>query len=146
MAEAYPKNSQLDNAIYRLAGIYQERKQFAKAEKEYKKLVFNYPESPLARNSITSVVSIYAQYPLSIKIKKMIPFLEKIIQVYKDETLVMRAQYELASIYEVQKDYDKAILQYEKIIELYPDSNYARYAERDLSRLLKNKQGKGEGN
>ncbi|MDD5644588.1 MAG: tetratricopeptide repeat protein [bacterium] len=122
-------------AVDRIAQIYDFRGQSEKAEYEYGRIIFDYPESPFAADAIAKMMSMFAKYPYGTRIKKEIPFLEKVTELNIDKTVLARLTYQLASLYESQKQADKAEKYYKKVIEKFPDSSYASFAEKDLKKL-----------
>ncbi|MCK9554711.1 tetratricopeptide repeat protein [bacterium] len=135
IVDKYPKAGKTVEAISRLARIYDSRGQLKKAEYEYSRIIFNYPESSFALDAIPKMMSIFAKYPHDARVGKEIPFLEKVTALDIDKAVLVKLTYQLASLYESQKRTEDAKTCYKKVIDGFPDSSYASFADKDLKRL-----------
>ncbi len=133
--DKYPRADNTVESVNRLARIYDSRGQLDKAEYEYGKIIFNYPESPLALDAIPKMMSIFAKYSHDARVGKEIPFLEKVTALDIDKAVLVKLTYQLASLYESQKRTEDAKACYKKVIDEFPDSSYASFADKDLKKL-----------
>ncbi|MGC9337065.1 MAG: outer membrane protein assembly factor BamD [Candidatus Cloacimonadia bacterium] len=62
------------------------------------------------------------------KYREARPIYERIVFESKGDTLVKRAQYQLANCYYYQKVYEDAIIEYEQLLRRFPTSEYAEDA------------------
>ncbi|MBN2190222.1 MAG: tetratricopeptide repeat protein [Candidatus Aureabacteria bacterium] len=135
IVDKYPRDDATVEALNRLARIYDFRGQLEKAEYEYSRIIFNYPESSLAVDAVPKMMSIFAKYSHDTRVEKEIPFLEKVTGLNIDKSILVKLTYQLASLYESRRQTEKATACYKKVIDEFPDSSYASFAEKDLERL-----------
>jgi TolA-binding protein len=134
MAEKFPGTEEAIHAQYLIGQLYYTDKQYDKALTEFQRFVDNYSKS-------ADVQSAYLHIALAHIGKKdwnnAVNVLRKMIKEDFQHPLSARAQFLLGYCHLTQQKYDQAKVEYQRVLDNYPNSEYVNQAKDFVERLSK---------
>ncbi|HWB06695.1 MAG TPA: tetratricopeptide repeat protein [Verrucomicrobiales bacterium] len=150
----YPYSKAAPTAQFRIAAMYENNKKYEKAFEAYQELITTYRQTPQFSEALDRQFAIAMQGRttksrrfLGIKMhasaEDTVDMLNKVIASAPQGVHAAEAQFEIARIFEEEKDADKAIAAYRKVVENYPRSALAADAQSKIGRTYLSKVEKG---
>ncbi len=156
IVETSPYSAYGDQAQYRLAQAYRENKEIGKAGEAYQALIDNYPDSVLvddARFEMAESVFLRNSSPDRDfrSLEKASENFDEFIKQYPDSPVVDKAiklknvikqkaaekNFKIGEFYEKDNYLESAIIYYEDVVRLYPDTEWGRQAKSKINQLRK---------
>ncbi|MCL4511040.1 MAG: tetratricopeptide repeat protein [Bacteroidetes bacterium] len=144
VVKQYPASAYADSAQFYLAETYFKREEYLTAAFEFENVSRNYPSSKLAPEARFKIAQCYAAQSPRVELdqantRKAIDAFQNFIDYYPNSALVPEAEKEIAKLRNklAQKDYDiaqlyttmgyyrAAIVYYDRILDVYHDSDVA---------------------
>ncbi|MFH2137682.1 MAG: tetratricopeptide repeat protein [Candidatus Omnitrophota bacterium] len=120
IAQSGKDKSQKAQAQYYIAGQYYSNREHQKALQEYRKLIKDYPDAWLECQKAQFEIGQINLYRLN-EPEEAIYEYRKIIDNYENSFMKPKAQLMIARAYRKQQQYDSALKEYSKVLELYPE-------------------------
>ncbi len=124
-----------DDAAYAKGVLLKETRSYSKAIKAFHDFIVEFPESELVKSAIKETLSVFTVYGKGTRESKTITFLREIIALYPESDFSAMARFELASSLESLGRKEEARIEYQYIIDHFPESEYAGYAQRSINYL-----------
>jgi outer membrane protein assembly factor BamD len=133
IARNYPKSKEAPVAQFKLAKQLQKKGDFAGAFKEYQTLLQKYPQTPNFEESVAEQINIANAYLKGLKVKflgiPLVSSMEKAEEMYRAILKVSPyskhaaiTQFNLGLALEKQGKAQEAIVEYQKVLDKYPNS------------------------
>jgi outer membrane protein assembly factor BamD len=132
LIKKFPNNSLAPKAQYRIGIILEKIGRFFKAAEAYQKVIDKYPASDQIKNAIEAQEKIadtlFEKEPGFFKkgdLARAIKVYNMILKNSRFSKEAAKRQYRIAVYYFLLKDYKRAILEYQKVTDNYPNSDKA---------------------
>ncbi len=148
-----------DKAQYKLGQVYKKMARYQEAADAFEKVIKNYPKSSLKDEAQyemalcslkSSLPAAYEQESTDKAIKRFEEFIKeeppkKLAQEAResvDELKIKKAkhEYEIAQFYEENNKYESAVIYYNSIINNYPETKWAKEANKRLAEIKKRQE------
>ncbi|MHB1049908.1 MAG: tetratricopeptide repeat protein [Bacteroidota bacterium] len=122
--QQYPQAQKIPQVQYEIAEIYYNAERFDMAVQEYDRTAKLYPSSEYATTALYNIG--WCHYRLGDTLR-MVESFERFTQTYPNSTQAPDAYFSIGDFYYNLKEYEKAKISYQTILDKYKD--YARYNE-----------------
>jgi|GEM_PF-1290677 len=129
----FPDYAGRDGVMYRLAGLYSQRREYKEAIMMYREILSVYPAGPAVGKAKLALAGVYTygtkEFPEAVNVY------DEITREFPGTPEAWVAYTELPRLAERLKRFTFAVSVYQKIFSLYPDKPEAKYALRALARV-----------
>lgn len=126
LIENSPKNYALQRALFIKGNLYFQSEDWEKAEKAFSAVAAGFQDSYLAPISLVNIAVLLEE---SNKIDEAIDTYQLLIEKYSSVSPdIPNSYFSLGRLYEQNKDYDAALVEYNNLVDSFPDSNWTNLA------------------
>lgn len=121
LIQKYPTSDILPKALYSLGDCYYNMKNYSAARRTYEEIMQRYPTSEYIPDVL---VALYYSYVAEKNDSGIFTVIEEYLTHYSDAAPAERVWMKKAELYELQKNYRKAIEEYSAFLQRYPNSKF----------------------
>ncbi|MBK8945659.1 MAG: tetratricopeptide repeat protein [Ignavibacteriae bacterium] len=117
--EKYPQSTLLPIALYSIGDAYFNQGEYDDAVSNYNKVISQYPNTPYVYDAVNGIQYCYV---VQDKQDEAISYLKNFINEHQGYEYIDKIQMKIGEIYYSSGQYEPAILEYEKVVNNYPQS------------------------
>jgi tetratricopeptide (TPR) repeat protein len=125
----FTDNPLIARAVWDTAHLYRGLKKYEKAKRLYQHIIDQWPEAEHAIQSQTDLVKVHLSLEEEGAAEAAV---NKLLSDFDDNPLIARAIWDTGQFYRNLKKYDMANLLYQHVIDEWPESEHAMWAQADL--------------